>query len=349
MKHCCSYPFTRVTIEINGNVSFCCPAYTDDYFIGNIFEKSFEDIWYGKKAQEFRKSILDGSYKYCNLDICGEFDGDWWFDLDTFPDKKLLSHPPFPEIICLNYSRSCNVRCKTCRDELYVENNEDTEKFDAIINKIAYVCKDARYVYLNGGGELFTSPHFKKLTNLLVKINPALEFCIHSNGLLFDEKHLKDFGLENNLRYASISIHAATKRTYSKIVRGGHWKQLQKNLKYISQLKKQNRIRGISFIFVLHSLNYKEMPAFVKMANKFGAVALFWRFRNWDSTEMCKNYEKYTCWDPKHKDYKKFLRVLNKLKKMGGYRFDEEYLRKLQAQTKDPWWVRLKDIFVGRK
>ena len=127
---CCRYPFERVTVEVNGNVSFCCPTYNNDYFIGNIFKDSFEDMWFGEKAQQFRESILDGSYKYCNLDICGE--------VDNLCDSKNLK-VIYPKVVNLSYIHTCNVRCITCRDKLDVK--EDTAYFDQFIDKFLSTLK----------------------------------------------------------------------------------------------------------------------------------------------------------------------------------------------------------------
>ena len=339
MVHCCKFPFERLNIEWDGSATFCCPAYNNEYYLGNVFDDdaSLEDMWFGEKAQEFRKSILDGSYKYCNLNYCAERAD---YNFRDFNEKDIK--PEYPRMINLSYVSACNARCVTCRDKLITESKEDVDFYNKISDRIVNICKKAEIVYLNGSGEAFVSKHFNALVHRLAETYPKIRFHIQSNGLLFDEKHVRDFGLEGRLCNASISVHAATKKTYEKIVRGGHWEQLQKNLEYLSKLRNQGQIWDVSLIFVFHSLNYKEMPAFVKMAKKYGAIPHFWRFRNWDSTEMCKNYEKYTCWDPKHKDYKKFLKVLNKLKRMDTYyRLDEEYFRKLQAQTKDPLWIRV--------
>ncbi len=347
MQPCCKYPFERLNIEWNGSVTFCCPAYNNDYFLGNVFDEnsSLEDMWFGDKAIEFRKSILNGTYKYCNLKFCAEYAN---YNFKEFTEKDVIK-PKYPEIINLSYLSACNVRCITCRDNMYIETKKNVEFFDKITDKIISICRNAKVVYLNGSGEVFVSKHFKSLIKKLSETYPKIKFHIQSNGLLFDEKHIKDFGLSGKIENVSISVHAATKKTYEKIVRGGHWEQLQKNLKYLSSLKKEGKISNFSFIFVFHSLNYKEMPAFVKMANELGAFVHFWRFRNWGEPEMCRNYEKYTCWEPKHKDYKKFLKVLAKLKNMDGYRIDEEYFRKLQSQTRDPWWLKLKNKILGKK
>lgn len=344
MKKYCSFPFMRFTIEWDGNVSFCCPAYNNNYFIGNIFKDSFEDMWYGEKATEFRKSILDGSYKYCNLDICGEWHEFCRFNKEDYPKDENFLHPPFPQTVNLSYVRSCNVRCKTCRDVLDVETKEQTKCFDEVADKIVHICKNADLIYLNGGGELFTSNHLKHVVNKLTDTYPLLEFQVHSNGLLFDEKHIKDFGLENKIHRIEISVHAATKKTYEKIVRGGHWKQIIKNLKYLSKISKEQDI-DFTLIFVAHSLNYKEMPKFVKLGNKLGARVAFWKYRNWPNTKMGEEYERYTCWDPTHPEYKKFIKVLRRLKTMHGYRMDEGYLRELQNSLDYLWWQKILNFF----
>ena len=310
MKNC-SNPFSKIEINDGGKCVFCCPSFlVDNYSIGNIFEQDFDDIWYGEKAIEFRKSILDKTYKYCKLNLCPSLK-DENFSYDDY------LRPPYPEHVVLSYLRACNVRCLTCRDDLLYESKENTEYFNRFIDNITKVCKRCKSVYLNGAGELFVSKHLKKLVNEIVKVNPDVKFNLASNGLLFDEVHLKEFNLLNRVSSVYISIHAATKKTYKKIVRGGNWDVLQKNLAYISKMKKEGKLDYVSCNFVVHSLNYKEMPKFVKMVESFGIIPTFWRFRNWGPiSDMNENYEKYTVWEKDHKDYKKFLKVFKKLKGM---------------------------------
>ncbi|MBD5404976.1 radical SAM protein [bacterium] len=343
MKRHCIFPFERIQIELDGDVTFCCTAFNKNYSIGNIFTDEIDDIWYGKKAKEFRKSILDGSYKYCNLNICGNYYDEYFGKLNYNEDT--LS-PPYPNFVYLSYMPSCNVKCKICRDNIRLETKEETEHFNSIADKIILLCKNAEIIYLNGGGELFTSPHCKQIIKRLKDTYPKIRFFIHTNGLLCDEAHIKEYGLDGKVDIFNISIHAATKKTYESIVRGGHWEQLQKNLKYLSSQKCK-----LFLPFVINSLNYKEMPAFVKMAHKLNATPLFWMLRDkgysHSHSQMCKELDKYTCWKASHPDYNDFLKVLNKLKRMKKYKYSliEESLRVLQSQTTDPWWVRFTKFF----
>ncbi len=350
-KKCCINPYTHLEIQLDGSCYFCCSFYVKDLIsIGNIFEQSFEDIYYGEKAKEFRKSILDGSYSKCDLKICP------LNAKDVFSDEDYLN-PPYPEYVGLNYIKACNCRCITCRDNLYYESKENTEYYNQFKDKIVKICSKAKLIFLNGGGEVFVSKHLRDVCHEIIKVNPLVKFAVISNGLLFNDIHVKDFGIQDNLQELQISIHAAKRKTYEKIVRGGNWEVLQKNLSYISNLKKEGKITKLEFNFVTHSLNYKEMPKFVKMAQKFGATPVFWRFRKWSGEYWCASemnksgeYEKYTVWEKDHKDYKNFLKVMKKLQKMKTkIKFLDPLFQKLYNQKNDTWLDKLKNIIFRRK
>ncbi len=95
----------------------------------------------------------------------------------------------------------------------------------------------------------------------------------------------------------------------------------------------------------MHSLNYKEMPAFAKMVKKYNAKAKFWRFRNWETSQMCREIDRYSCWESWHPDYKNFIKVLSKLKHVGNYILAEPFLRKLQAGAKDSFVDKIVNFF----
>ncbi len=69
-KYYCTRPFEWFAVLDNGDVSPCCPPWINGYRIGNLYEESVDEVWNGKKAQDFRRSILDGSFEYCNSLSC---------------------------------------------------------------------------------------------------------------------------------------------------------------------------------------------------------------------------------------------------------------------------------------
>ena len=53
MSKYCKHPFHTIQIQNTGEVYCCCCYWTNFYSFGNIFEKSFDEIWNGDKAKEF--------------------------------------------------------------------------------------------------------------------------------------------------------------------------------------------------------------------------------------------------------------------------------------------------------
>src|SRR3989304_7631169 len=68
----CSKPFKWFEVfrwNQTAEVYLCCAGWLDTS-IGRLQYQTIEEIWNGEKAQEIRRSILDGSFKYCNRSLC---------------------------------------------------------------------------------------------------------------------------------------------------------------------------------------------------------------------------------------------------------------------------------------
>ena len=65
-RHYCTRPFEFFETYDDGSIGFCCPSWYNNYEIGNINDNSIEEVWNGEAAQELRRSILDGSFRYCD-------------------------------------------------------------------------------------------------------------------------------------------------------------------------------------------------------------------------------------------------------------------------------------------
>jgi len=122
----CSKPFKWFEVfqenEI-GEVYFCCSAWLNTP-VGRIPDEPVEKIWNGEKAQEIRRSILDGSFRYCNRTLCpylqtatepvqkvGDIKDE---ELRNIIEKKLTVLPFGPRAINCSYDRSCNLFCQSC-------------------------------------------------------------------------------------------------------------------------------------------------------------------------------------------------------------------------------------------
>ena len=66
----CTVPWRMIIIGVQGNIAACCNL--PNYSLGNINEKSFEEIWNGEKATKLREAIKTGNNSICKN--CPEFE-----------------------------------------------------------------------------------------------------------------------------------------------------------------------------------------------------------------------------------------------------------------------------------
>lgn len=306
-KMVCLKAFNNIEVHPNGDIYPCCPEYVNGFSFGNIFEEQdFEKIWNSTKAQSFRNSILNKTYSYCNLGLCR-------FKSITQDNNYGLSLKvkAYPEIIKFSHEVQCNVCCITCRDKQYFTESSQIKNLNSMIDPMFLpMLKNAKIVWLNGSGEIFAGKHCRTLVKAIVNAYPDLKFGIHSNGLLFDKKNCDELGITNRIDCAEISIHAATKKTYDKIVRGSDFEKVMNNIRWLVSLKNEGKIKCIRLDFVITSLNYKEMVAFQKLANNLNVNTSFTTFRPWGS-ELSKKYNSVAIFESFHPKYNDFVKVLS--------------------------------------
>lgn len=66
-KKICVSPWQHVFIGADGEVKFCCEQ---NFVIGNLLHESFDEIWSGEKATEFRNCMIEGSYHSICRNCC---------------------------------------------------------------------------------------------------------------------------------------------------------------------------------------------------------------------------------------------------------------------------------------
>lgn len=341
MKNICKHPFNSIQIQNTGEVYCCCCYWTNFYSFGNIFEQSFDEIWNGEKAQEFRRQFIENKYKYCKREECSPFLGEI--------EPHLICE--YPKQIEFSYDRKCNVRCIFCRTKKNKEEEEYNrqkekrieENFDRIFTPIL---EKAELVELNSAGELFASKHSIELVKKIIQINPNIKFRIISNGILFTPEIINELGLKKRMFCVTISMHATTEKTYNKIVEGGNFKALLDNVKYLSKLKKEGLLNSLQLNFVVTSINYKEMEDFVKLSKSLDATAFFINYHEQiPSKELTKLFDISQITHPKYNALVKVLKKpiftdehcvineqLTKLKPLDGF-FKKFYKNLLKQQT----------------
>lgn len=306
----CNEPFENLEINTLGDAYFCCAHHIDKKSIGNIFKTTFEDVWNSKQAVDCRTRVLKNNYSLCNSSAC--------YNLST-PDvnfvKKAEQMKPvmekFPLRIKLMHDNECNANCIICREHIIRRSDEELEDLNSKIETIFLpLLKDAQVVVLNAAGDPFGSRHNRKLIKKITETYPNIKFELHTNGILASKEMLDDLGLTGKIYKAVVSIHASTKETYDKIVLNGNFDKTMKNTAYFAELFHKKEVFGVDMCFVVNSLNYHEMPDFLKIAKSLGVQAFFWEYRQ-QGCYIDEHYEDLAIHLKSHKDHDKLIEVLS--------------------------------------
>ena len=216
----------------------------------------------------------------------------------------VVSIEPKTFIFC--YDATCNVKCIFCRS---CHQKQDLTYFNEHMDEIIYdMLENAQNVVLSGVGECLFSPHSRKLIKRISEIYPDIKFSLISNGILCDEKTLTELGIVNKLLSVTVSLHAVKKKTYDKLVIGGDFNRVVKNLRYLSQLKKDGKLTNFILNFVVNAYNYKEMIPYMNMAEEIGATVGFLELLKLETNEDV--YQKLNIFNEKHPEYNNFVKIL---------------------------------------
>lgn len=341
-KKFCNVPFRNFEVIHSGEVSSCCwvspknRSYPERYVLGSLANQTVEEIWNSKAARALRRSVLDGSFEFCNQDICPLFrdNGAGLIDRtqantqveDTFHgiSKQEWSYIESNEDTCrslpsklyLNLGYSCNYRCPTCApsqdkhsafsktvDYLEVRNR-------MFLEKLRNVFLNVKYLFIGSFGE----PLYSKSLVAWLKSFRANNFQndffmeLQTNGSLLNENFWNGLpeDLKKHLTMIQVSLDAATKETYENVRLGGKWEVINRNLKFISEIE---TVKSLTLNFVVQESNFREMPAFVELAERLNCRARFTRVQQWPATSS-KLFAKMNVFDSNHPSHQEFLNVL---------------------------------------
>ena len=319
----CRQPWSFVEVQGDGNIYNCCPGWITKP-LGNILEQSWEEVWNGKVAQEYRQSMLDSTFKNCIKENCAHLLSDTLREGSPVFEKKDLNilwrklktiDNTGPLVVNLCYDRSCNLSCPSCRDEL-VMNSPKSYEWNNIekIHKIVMdeIIKDAYRLYITGTGDPFASPFFRSfLQEFDSKKYPKIGMIhLHTNGTLWTKSMWESMkNVHPLVKSVEISIDASTRETYEIVRRNGDWDMLMDNLDYINTL---DTIEEINLSFVVQNINYKEIFDFEKLKDKLNNIPRvrthYYKLLDWGHMD---NFEEMAVWKSEHKNYSDFIKVWN--------------------------------------
>ena len=245
-KKICQNPFTNVEIKGNGNVYVCCPEWSPA-IIGNLNQNTFDEVWNGEKVNAFRKSMIDGSYKYCNNQACPAMLSNKSLNLTN---KKIFEwnfarRAKLPKHMSFSIDKTCNLECPSCRPHKILKDPEVTDRGYNMLKTIfesIFSNPTDEFISLtvDGQGEVFHSQAYRKIFDEYkdelsdFDFWPNIKFVLCTNGTIMTPKIQKkyDYIMKRTIN-SRISIDAGNKETYEKVRKGGNWEILWNNLNYM--------------------------------------------------------------------------------------------------------------------
>ena len=307
----CPSPFQNVEIFQDGSVYLCCPSFNDYYSIGNIYKDNFEDIWNSDKAVELRSKVLNNDYSLCRSDRCLLLNNKVFSSNYDCKFEPVMKDSPIR--VKFGYDYECNTACIICRDEIKRLSDEELKILDDKIDTFFIpLLKSTKVLTVNISGDPFGSRHSRKLIKRAVQVYPDLKFEFLTNGVCCSKENFINLGLTaNKIDTIRVSIHAASAKTYGKVVKNGKklFPSIIENLQFISELKKECDF-PFFLSFVVMSNNYKDMPKFVELAKKYNAIPVFWEYKK-DCCAYAQYRENLSVIDKTHKQHNDLVKILH--------------------------------------
>jgi len=313
----CPMPFKMIEIEKGGSSNLCCWLPKSP---GRLDERGLMALWNSPGAREIRSSILDGTFRYCDLERCP------YFSSGSLPLQKHVTEGPYGEIIRKGITRlettkvflamdpRCNLACISCRKDFAKITDEERGEVKRLTELVKRDLSHVTGIGLSGSGDPFVSPDARELlVNHDRARYPQLRFYLLTNGQLFTRRAWEEMrNAHGALASVQVSIDAATADTYERVRVGGSFERLRENLWFLSELRRGGEIGEFIISFVVNALNYHEMKAFAVMGLELACDQIAFSFMsNW-LTFSDEEYQELAVHLPEHRDH-------GKLREMLGY------------------------------
>lgn len=256
----CPRPFDTLSITQDGLVHACeCAAWLP-IPIGNILDfNSFEEVMTHSTAVELQASILDKSYRYCDITTCS-------FSKGTVKPDRLRN-------LSIGIDRSCNLSCPSCREELiFYKRGKDYDRSIALGKHIGTLIKQYPHPLsftLATDGELFASHAYRSLLES-VELSAGDVLKVQTNGMLMRTNwHILE-RFEPFITEVQVSMDAGEKSLFEKIRRGGNW---EKTIDAIQWVVAKNI--PVSISIVVQEDNVHSIVDAVQYYNSLGVYRVY--------------------------------------------------------------------------
>ncbi len=268
----CHAPFTSIKVSMDGRVSPCCyNKSSDDYY----FSKSLSEIWSGEifnfYRNNIRHNILPQACITCEKSLWNkEYHSVKIHQYDKY--KLSLLGKPKPRIIEMALSNNCNLECIMCSGRYSSSIRKNREKLPPLENLYGKKFREELRQYIPylqeavfAGGEPFLIPIYYDIWDDIIRLNPACEISIVTNGTVLNDK-IKSFVERGNFKI-NLSFDSITKTNYESIRVNACFEDSLKNMEYYGSVMQKKGKRLHIPICPLKE-NQFEIPDLVRFCNQ---------------------------------------------------------------------------------
>lgn len=321
----CQRPFKHAELGGEGRMTSCCGINHLLQWNTPVYYSEFEHVWHSNVMKVIRLSMINGTYSFCNPLKCNYIYDDEKQQIDTnelshayswtreeldeigkrteYPVNTLfdakryeIREDEYPSELQCSFDKSCNLRCASCREQVYIASNAERKRLDNFAEKLKRSVLPHIERIKFSGGEVCVSPTYHKIIfdpdNFHIR-----KVQMISNGSIFTEDFFEKLKGRFDETVIMISMDGATKETAEKLRRGIDFDKWKTNMEFLSQMRKENQIQKLYYNFVVQRDNYMEMADYVKMCLSYHADSIkFSRLMNWLGSAN-EEYEKIAMWD----------------------------------------------------
>jgi MoaA/NifB/PqqE/SkfB family radical SAM enzyme/2-polyprenyl-3-methyl-5-hydroxy-6-metoxy-1,4-benzoquinol methylase len=312
----CPNPFLYGEVRSDGELATCCYL---PFTFGNIKKEGLKGAWNSATAQAVRRSILDGTYSFCDKKKCAsmqqvskpykESTHDYQVAYQVFP-KEALEQPKLkklfentlqlqsegPKIVSFEDDASCNLACPSCRISPIMASKEDSESMyqleKTVLDDLGPSLEEAWFC---GAGDPFVSRSYRRLYKEYdFEKFPNLKLRLDSNGVALTPKTWNELlsKVKHKVGLICFSVDAATKDTYDITRVGGNFDLLMKNMQFISELEERKSGVKLLMRMIVQRKNFREMKAFIELGRKLNFdYVVFSCLQNWGTFSQ-EDYKK---------------------------------------------------------
>jgi MoaA/NifB/PqqE/SkfB family radical SAM enzyme len=183
----------------------------------------------------------------------------------------------YPVHIIVNTVTTCNLTCEHCFITNYGVEIPDAhnnimqfDKFMAILGRIEHAVKHTEYFQFSTFEELLNKRFFDMMDAVL-KINPKIQFPIHSNGRLLTDETLARLA-NYPISEITISLDGMHKETVESFKTGAIFEEVVSAVRRAAAMPWKTRV---GTVFVAHKDNIAELPEYVDFVYDLGVRTIY--------------------------------------------------------------------------